>query len=110
MNFDDYQDATERTAIYPDEIPEWLDPELVYLALGISGEAGEVAEKVKKAIREDDEVYMVEAIDECGDLLWYLARFLDEQNQPMSEVAAQNMDKLLDRQARDQLTGQGDDR
>ena len=103
MKFDDYQDATEETAIYPD------DQALEYLALGLNGEAGEVAEKVKKSIRDDKELGD-DVRDEIGDCLWYIARLLDELGYDMSEAAEANIDKLFDRKDRGKIQGSGDDR
>jgi len=103
LKFDDYQDATEETAIYPE------DQALEYLALGLNGEAGEVAEKIKKHIRDGKELDE-DFAKELGDVLWYLARLVDELDADMSEVADANLDKLLDRQERDKLQGSGDNR
>ncbi len=104
MKFDEYQDETERTAQYPE------DEALQYLALGLVGESGEVAEKVKKYIREDDPGYLEQLDKELGDVLWYLARLADERGLDLSDVAERNLDKLLDRKERGRIHGQGDDR
>lgn len=101
MDFNEYQDKTEETAIYPE------DEAIHYLALGLNGEAGEVAEKVKKAIRDDKELDLEK---ELGDVLWYLSRLADELGIEMDDVAETNLDKLFDRQERDKLHGDGDDR
>lgn len=111
--FDDYQDATERTAIYPsgetddEQLP---DIGVLYTTMGLTGEAGEVSEKVKKYIREGDEQYIEDLEDELGDVLWYTARLAEELDLSLSQIAEDNMMKLLDRQKRDVLTGEGDDR
>jgi len=104
MDFDEYQDATEETAIYPEDIG------LIYTTLGLAGESGEIAEKLKKFLREGDDEYIEEMEDELGDVLWYLARVADELDLSLDDVAEKNLDKLLDRKERDVLTGQGDDR
>ena len=104
MDFDEYQDATEETAIYPEDIG------LIYTTLGLAGESGEIAEKLKKFLREGDDEYIEEMEDELGDVLWYLARAADELDLSLDDVAEKNLDKLLDRKERDVLTGQGDDR
>ena len=101
--FDHYQDRTEETAIYPD------DEAVSYLALGLNGEAGEVAEKVKKHKRGDD-IDLTELEGELGDVLWYLTRLADELDIRLNEVADANLDKLFDRQKRDVLKGSGDER
>lgn len=82
----------------------------MYCALGLNGESGEVAEDVKKYIREQDEEYMEDLEDELGDVLWYLARLTDELGLSLGEVAEGNLDKLLDRKERERLTGDGDNR
>ena len=104
MDFDKYQDATRETAIYPEEIG------LIYTTLGLTGESGEVSEKLKKYLREDDDQYIEEMEDELGDVLWYLARVADELDLSLDEIAESNLDKLLDRKERDKLTGSGDNR
>lgn len=101
MKFDDYQDKTGETAVYPE------DSAISYLALGLNGEAGEVAEKIKKSIRDDKEL---ELEKELGDVLWYLARLADELGYDLSEVADTNLDKLLDRKDRGKIHGDGDNR
>ncbi len=103
MEFDDYQEKTEETAVYPEE------DAIEYLALGLNGEAGEVAEKVKKSIRDDKELGD-DLRDEIGDCLWYIARLLDELGYDMSEAAEANIDKLFDRKERDKIKGDGDNR
>lgn len=110
MDLDRYQELTEETAIYPDELPDFVTPELVYVVLGMDGEAGEVVEKLKKAIREDDPSYLDDMEDELGDVLWYWARICEERGTTGSEVAESNINKLLDRMERDALTGEGDNR
>lgn len=107
---DRYQDWTEETAIYPEELPEHVTVEMVYSSMGLSDEAGEVLGKMKKAIREDDPEYLDGALDEAGDVLWYLARLADELDQDLSDVAEGNVEKLSDRMARDVLEGEGDQR
>ena len=103
MKFDDYQEKTGETAVYPEENA------VEYLALGLNGEAGEVAEKVKKSIRDDKELGD-DLKDEIGDCLWYIARLLDELGYDMSEAAESNLDKLFDRKERGKIKGSGDNR
>lgn len=110
MDLDRYQELTEETAIYPDELPDFITPEMLYVITGLDGEAGEVSDKLKKAIREDDPSYLEDMEKELGDVLWYWARCCEELGFDGSDVAEQNLDKLLDRKERDQLTGEGDNR
>jgi NTP pyrophosphatase (non-canonical NTP hydrolase) len=104
----DYQRRSRRTAAYPREA--WL----AYPALGLAGEAGEVAEHAKKAIRDDagevsDERRAAMA-KELGDVLWYVAQIATELHLDLDDVAQTNLDKLLSRQRRGVLSGSGDDR
>lgn len=117
MNLDEYQQRTEETAIYPSEFPDFVTTELVYTVLALA-EAGELQEKLKKAIREDDPEYLNDIVDESGDLLWYIARIPHELSRidevdfdgDLSDIAERNLDKLADRRERNVLTGEGDDR
>ena len=102
-DFTHYQEKTSETAIYPE------NQALEYLALGLNGEAGEVAEKIKKHIR-DGKKLDEDFAKELGDVLWYLTRLVDELDGDMSDVAQSNLDKLFDRQERDKLQGSGDNR
>lgn len=105
---DEYQEFTKSVAVYPRED---RDRALTYLALGLAGEAGEVANKVKKQVRGDHLVGFEESVvDELGDVLWYLARMADELGIRLSDVALRNQSKLQDRQARGVLKGSGDTR
>lgn len=102
-NFDQYQDFTDDTAIYPEE------KGLEYTALGLASEAGEFAGKVKKMIR--DKTYDTEAmIAELGDVLWYVARAAAELDVHLSDVAKDNVEKLKSRMERGKLKGSGDKR
>src|SRR6478609_1057177 len=108
MEFGDYQRLSRRTAHYPREA--WLS----YPALGLAGEAGEVAEHAKKAIRDDGGEVTSERrtalAKELGDVLWYVAQIATELELDLDEVAAGNLDKLLSRQRRGVLSGSGDER
>lgn len=110
MDLDEYQDQAEETAIFPDELPEFVEVGQVYTVLGQAGESGEIEEKLKKAIREDDPEYIEEMRAEVGDVLWYLSQVCEEFDWSLEEIAQDNLDKLQDRQERGQLTGKGDDR
>lgn len=107
--FNNYQKATAQTAKYPPQMA------LVYLSLGIASEAGEVAGKMKKWIRDGDskmtrEEWVQAMSSEIGDVLWYAARLADELGLSLSQIAEDNMDKLLDRKARGVIGGSGDKR
>ena len=85
-----------------------------YLALGLTSEAGEVAGKVKKVIRDysgviDDNARHAIA-QELGDVLWYVAQIASLLNVELADIAAMNIKKLLDRQKNDTIQGNGDDR
>jgi NTP pyrophosphatase (non-canonical NTP hydrolase) len=82
--------------------------------LGINGEAGEVAEKVKKIIRDKDgkmtDQDRQELSKEIGDVLWYLAVFAHDLGFSLDGIAQANLDKLQSRKARGVLDGAGDNR
>ena len=82
---------------------------LTYLALGLVGEAGEVAEKVKKKIR-DDKLDTAELAKELGDVLWYVTNLAEFIGYDLDEIARINLDKLHSRKARNKLQGSGDNR
>jgi NTP pyrophosphatase (non-canonical NTP hydrolase) len=107
--FNNYQEATAQTAKYP---PVYA---LEYLSLGIASEAGEVAGKMKKWIRDGEskmtrDEWVQAMSSEIGDVLWYTARLADELGLSLSQIAEDNMDKLLDRKARGVIGGSGDNR
>jgi NTP pyrophosphatase (non-canonical NTP hydrolase) len=108
VDLSEYQRLSRRTAEYPRN--DWL----AYPALGLAGEAGEVAEHAKKAIRDDagtvsDERRAAMA-KELGDVLWYVAQLASELELDLDEIADTNLQKLLSRQRRGVLSGSGDDR
>jgi len=108
MNINEYQNWTIQTAIYP-EAGTGSNLELSYLALGLTSEAGEVAGKVKKYVR--DLAWDKDAvIAELGDVFWYLARMCDEMDIDAEEVLQLNYDKLESRKARGTIQGNGDNR
>lgn len=108
MTLNDFQRTALGTAIYP------KDGEITYLSLALCGEAGEVAEKVKKVIRDNNQVFTPEhkkAIAlEAGDVLWYLANLANALGYSLNEVAQMNIDKINSRQQRNLLHGSGDNR
>ena len=109
MLISEYQELSRRTATYPG-----AGDNIVYPTLGLAGEAGEVAEKVKKLLRDDGGVMSEgrrEALaGELGDVLWYVAQVATEAGLDLEEIAQGNLDKLLSRQRRGVLSGSGDSR
>ena len=109
MNFSDYQKAALQTAIYPGK-----GNNFTYPTLGLCGEAGEVAEKVKKLIRDKnsvpDEEFLMQIQKELGDVLWYVAVLADEFGLSLEYIAMMNIAKLQDRMDRGKLQGNGDER
>ncbi len=103
MTFDEYQAKAAKTAIYKHE------HQVIYPAMGLVNEAGEVVGKVKKILR--DGKFDRDAIaDEIGDVMWYMAALCRDLNVNMSDVAQRNLDKLKDRQERGVIGGSGDTR
>ena len=102
MTFDEYQKFARSTAIYPEEY------KVIYPALGLCGEAGEVAEKVKKNIRDGKSLDGVGL--ELGDVLWYISALADDLGVTLEEVAQANVDKLTSRKKRNMIGGSGDNR
>jgi NTP pyrophosphatase (non-canonical NTP hydrolase) len=109
MELSDYQERSRATAVYPG-----AGANLLYPTLGLCGEAGEVAEKIKKMVRDDAGVLSPERREalakELGDVLWYVAQLATEAGLDLDAVAAGNLDKLMSRRERDVLRGSGDDR
>ena len=109
MDFKTYQKKARLTAQYPN-----LGSNNIYPTLGLVGEAGEVAEKVKKVIRDKKGIFDQESKKaikkELGDVLWYLSNLCDEFDFKFEEVALQNLEKLKLRAAKGKISGSGDDR
>jgi NTP pyrophosphatase (non-canonical NTP hydrolase) len=108
VEFSEYQRFSRRTAEYPREA--WL----AYPALGLAGEAGEVAEHAKKAIRDDDGAVSPQRraaiAKELGDVLWYVTQLASELELELEQIARENLEKLFSRQRRGLLSGSGDER
>ncbi|MBU1180009.1 nucleoside triphosphate pyrophosphohydrolase family protein [Patescibacteria group bacterium] len=109
MTFEEYQKLSRKTAIYPEK-----GNNFVYPTLGLVGEAGEVADKIKKVFRDGDgtvnEAKKQEFIKELGDVLWYLAQLSTELGLSLDDIAFKNIVKLYSRMERNQLHGSGDNR
>lgn len=108
MTFNEYQELAKSTAIYPES--SWL----VYPALGLAGETGEVAEKVKKLIRDGGRLVTPDFTDsikkELGDVLWYISALASDLGLTLDEIAEANYQKLKDRMERNIIHGSGDNR
>lgn len=106
MHIEDYQREAEVTAIYPKEVG------LVYLALGLGNEAGEVQGKIKKHLRGDTDYDTLrdQLYGELGDVCWYLAQLCNELDMSLEFVMRENLTKLKSRQVRNVLKGNGDER
>lgn len=109
MTFDEFQTAAMTSAIYPN-----IGNNLTYPVLGLCGESGEVAEKVKKILRDCDGIITatqaLEIIKELGDVLWYCAAIAHELHISLDLPAKNVIIKLNDRKARGVLQGSGDNR
>jgi len=109
MDLNQYQTSALKTAIYPNR-----GFNFTYPTLGLVGEAGEVADKLKKVIRDNDGVLTDPVRDavakELGDCMWYLAVLANELGYDLSTIAENNLLKLLSRQQRGVLSGSGDSR
>ena len=109
MQLSDYQQRSRATAVYPN-----AGDNLTYPALGLCGEAGECAEKVKKAIRDEggelSEERRAALAAELGDVLWYVAQLATEAGLDLDALAEDNLAKLMSRQDRGVLQGSGDAR
>lgn len=125
MDAADYQAETANTALYSDSIQTftkhamlthlWEALRIQYVTLGLVGEAGEIANKVKKQIRDNPESpflesFRVDMIDEIGDLMWYVSQLCSELELDLGKIMSTNIDKLQDRKERGMLHGSGDDR
>ena len=109
MDLSTYQSRARETARYPG-----VGSNPIYPTLGLCGEAGEVADKVKKVIRDRGGAFSPEVIEalqlELGDVLWYVAQLASELGLDLEAVAHANLDKLASRAARNVIAGSGDHR
>ena len=107
-DLDMYQQVAKTTAIYPRE------QAIIYPTLGLTGEAGEVANKVKKIIRDgtnkNDDRMVSEIKSEIGDCLWYIAVLADDIGCKLSDIANTNLIKLENRKKKGTIHGSGDNR
>lgn len=109
MDLNKYQTEALKTAVYPN-----MGSNFPYPALGLAGEAGEVADKLKKVIRDNDGILTDPVRDavakELGDVLWYVSVLAFELDYNLEEIAKNNLAKLASRQERGVLAGSGDNR
>lgn len=108
MTLNEYQNLALETAIYPKEY------KIIYPALGLTGEAGECSDKVKKVIRDNNGEFTdekkQEIAKEIGDVLWYCAALANDIGYSLEEIGKLNVEKLHSRKVRNKLNGSGDNR
>jgi len=109
MTFKQYQKLSRKTAIYP-----YKNKNFIYPTLGLCGGTGEIAEKIKKVLRDNkgvlDKEKKEELKKELGDVLWYLSQLATELHLSLEEIASLNIKKLYSRLERNKLSGSGDNR
>lgn len=109
LTFSEYQARTAETALYPG-----VNHNPIYPTLGLAGETGEIAEKVKKVLRDNnghfDQTAIAAIKQELGDVLWYVARLAAELKLDLGDIAADNLAKTASRQQRGMIGGSGDER
>ena len=109
MNFSEYQERAKETANYPT-----LGHPVIYPVLGLAGEAGEVAEKIKKLFRDKEGEmtgeFKIAIIKELGDVLWYVAAIATELRLDLDAIAQTNIVKLSLRLKNNTINGEGDNR
>lgn len=108
MEFNKYQYDAVSLAIYGQ------GNAIIYPVLGLTGEAGEVADKIKKVLRDKEGIFdnatKEEIAKELGDVLWYIAALSRDLGYTLEEIAKLNLDKLFSRRERNTLHGNGDNR
>lgn len=104
QNFQEYTQFVVGMKVYPERHA------IVYPALGMIGEAGEVSEKVKKWLRGDRDLDKEDLIKEIGDVMWYAASLADDLGYTLQDVIEANVAKLSSRKERGVLKGSGDNR
>lgn len=113
MDFNEYQRECRKTDLGT-SAQDCLNPGWLYYVLGIAGESGEMVEKIKKLFRDKggviDNEFRVAVIKEMGDVQWYMARLADQFDIDFEVIFRTNIKKLLSRQGRNKLHGDGDDR
>ena len=106
MELNYYQTEAHKTSLH--------NTPVIYPTLGLTGEAGEVADKVKKVIRDNDGEFTYEKKEaiafELGDVLWYVAELAHDLGYTLETIGRMNLQKLASRQQRDKIHGSGDER
>lgn len=106
MELNNYQKEAHKTSLH--------NTPIIYPTLGLTGEAGEVADKVKKVIRDDNGDFSTEKKEaiafELGDVLWYVAELAHDIGFSLEEIGRMNLQKLASRKQRDKIHGDGDNR
>lgn len=114
MQLNDYQAEAALTAIYPDSHDTSSILGLSYTVMGLAGEAGEIANKTKKILRDNDGVItgitQTQIASELGDVLWYVAMTANQLGYPLEVIATWNLNKLAGRADNGTLQGSGDNR
>ena len=109
MDLNQYQQNARKTALYPN-----VGENPIYPTLGLAGEAGEVADKVKKVLRDREGIFDSYSKDsiklELGDVLWYVSQLSCELGFELEDVARTNLEKLASRSRRGIISGDGDNR
>jgi len=109
MELNDFQKECRKTALYPE-----VGDNVIYPTLGLVGEAGEVADKVKKILRDKKGIFDKDSKEEIkfelGDVLWYISQLSSELGYELEEIANSNLQKLSSRKLRGKIKGSGDDR
>lgn len=117
--FDEYEEEAMQFAVYEQDV--------IYPLIGLVSEAGEVADKIKKTMRDHDEIDLltsplgevyhqphyerrVAMAKELGDVLWYVTALANDLGFSLDEIASMNIEKLRDRDDRDMIHGSGDER
>ena len=108
MLVDDYQKEAVSTAVYGE------GNKIIYPTLGLCGEAGEVAEKIKKVLRDKagvfDDERKQEIAKELGDVMWYIANIANDLGFNLETICQMNLEKLFSRRDRNKIHGEGDNR
>jgi NTP pyrophosphatase (non-canonical NTP hydrolase) len=104
MNFRKYQLTAKTTAIYPRRY------KLIYPTIGLAGEVGEFANKVKKKLRDNRKLDKEDLKSELGDILWYTSAVATDLGLNLEDVASKNIKKLRERYRRNKIKGSGDNR